>query len=170
MSLVDPSHPLVKFVHKDRRYALDGYLFVLESLTFAQQSLGMGEEAAAENADPLAAAHGPADKPDAKRPAAKKAREGKPRRKAVERHLTGQQLCEAARVYAMRQYGYLAKTVLGSWGITRTDDIGEIVYNMIAIGQMRKTRTDRREDFNGVYDFDEALSREYSFANPEAEA
>jgi uncharacterized repeat protein (TIGR04138 family) len=60
--------------------------------------------------------------------------------------------------------------VLGSWGITRTDDIGEIVYNMIAIGQMRKTRTDRREDFNDVYDFDEALSREYSFASPEAEA
>lgn len=168
MSLVDPSHPLVKLVRKDQRYALDGYLFVLEALTFAQQSLGMGEEAAAENADPLAAAHGPAD--TAEKPAAKRARAGKPRRKAAERHLTGQQLCEAARVYAMRQYGYLAKTVLGSWGITRTDDIGEIVYNMIAIGQMRKTRTDRREDFNGVYDFDEALSREYSFASPEGEA
>jgi uncharacterized repeat protein (TIGR04138 family) len=103
-------------------------------------------------------------------PAAKRTRAGRTKKKAAERHLTGQQLCEAARVYAMRQYGYLAKTVLGSWGITRTDDIGEIVYNMIAIGQMRKTRTDRREDFNDVYDFDEALSREYSFASPEAEA
>jgi uncharacterized repeat protein (TIGR04138 family) len=168
MSLVDPSHPLVKLVRKDTRYSLDGYLFVLESLTFAQQSLGMGEEAAGENADPLAAAHGATEAVDP--PAAKRTRAGRTKKKAAERHLTGQQLCEAARVYAMRQYGYLAKTVLGSWGITRTDDIGEIVYNMIAIGQMRKTRTDRREDFNDVYDFDEALSREYSFASPEAEA
>lgn len=172
MSLVDPSHPLLKLVQKDHRYSLDGYLFVLESLTFAQQTLGMGEEpAGGEDVDPVAGPpveEGPSDQP-AGGGAGKRTRAGKPRKRRAERHLTGQQLCEAARVYALRQYGYLARTVLGTWGIHKTDDIGEIVYNMIAIGQMRKTRKDRREDFNDVYDFSEALSRDFSFAMPEAE-
>ena len=166
MSLVDPSHPLVKLIQKDRRYSLDGYLFVLESLTFAQQSLGMGEEPEVDDeSDPSSVARD--EPPVSGSSPAKKTRSG--RRRRVERHLTGQQLCEAARIYALRQYGFLARTVLGSWGIRRTDDIGEIVYNMIAIGQMRKTRRDRREDFCGVYDFAEALLRDYSFAVPDAE-
>lgn len=171
MSLVDPSHPLVKLVRKDQRYSLDAYLFVLESLTFAQQTLGLGEEPAGADLELEAAAPLPeADEPPPDQPAAKRARTGKARRKRQERHLTGQQLCEAARIYALRQYGYLARTVLGTWGVTKTDDIGEMVYNMIAVGQMRKTRKDRREDFNDVYDFEEAFSREYSFAMPEADA
>ncbi len=37
----------------------------------------------------------------------------------TEHHLTGQQLCEAIRIYALDQYGYLAKTVLNSWGFDR---------------------------------------------------
>lgn len=166
MSLVDPAHPLVQLVQKDRRYSLDGYLFVLEALTFAQQSLGMGEEPAGDD-DPDPTAPERSENPAGGASPGKRTRSG--RRRRVERHLTGQQLCEAARVYALRQYGFLARTVLGSWGISKTDDIGEIVYNMIAIGQMRKTRKDRREDFSDVYDFSEALSRDYSFAVPDAE-
>ena len=48
-------------------------------------------------------------------------------------------ICEAARQYAQQQYGYLAKKVLSSWGIHATADFGEIVFNMIDMGQMRKT-------------------------------
>ena len=59
------------------------------------------------------------------------------RRRQVERHVSGQELCEAARKYGLQQYGYLAPTVLAAWGIRRTDDIGEIVFNMIGIGQMQ---------------------------------
>ena len=169
MSLVDPSHPLVKLVRKDRRYTLDAYLFVLESLTFAQQSLGLGEEAGGEDVEPSVPG-GDAAEPAPDKPAARRARAGRTKRKGAERHLTGQQLCEAARIYALRQYGYLARTVLKAWGIARTGDIGEIVYNMIAIGQMRKTRKDRREDFDDVYDFEAAFSREFSFAVTDADA
>jgi uncharacterized repeat protein (TIGR04138 family) len=39
---------------------------------------------------------------------------------------------------------------------------------MIDIGQMRKTRADKREDFQGVYDFAEAFARDLSFVVPEA--
>ena len=94
-------------------------------------------------------------------------RPGRRRRRAVERHVSGQQLCEAARLYGLQQYGYLAPTVLATWGLRLTDDIGEIVFNMIEIGQMRKTRADKREDFRDVYGFDEAFSRDLSFVVPD---
>ena len=58
----------------------------------------------------------------------------------------------------------MAKTVLNNWGIRSTGDIGEIVFNLIRIGQMRKTATDRREDFDDVFDFDTALRKEFRIA------
>jgi uncharacterized repeat protein (TIGR04138 family) len=70
-----------------------------------------------------------------------------------EHHITGQQLCEAIRQYALDQYGYMAKTVLNNWGVQGTGDFGEIVYNLIRIKHMKKSDADRREDFNDVYDF-----------------
>ena len=57
--------------------------------------------------------------------------------------------------------------MLAAWGVRTTDDLGEIVFNMIDIGQMRKTRKDKREDFHGVYDFDEAFCRDCSFVVPD---
>ncbi|NDC62630.1 MAG: hypothetical protein EBZ59_01265 [Planctomycetia bacterium] len=160
MALVDPSHPLAQLLQRDRRYKLDAYLFVLEALSFAQDTLGLGESPPAEDLETP-----PVGSPD---PAGKaRARSGKPRRKPAERHISGQQLCEAARQYALQQYGYMARTVLGTWGIRSTADMGEIVFNMIDIGQMRKTRRDKREDFHDVYDFNDAFSRDLSFVVPD---
>ena len=48
----------------------------------------------------------------------------------------------------------MAKTVLNSWGLKETLDFGEVVYNLIDIGMMRKSESDSKEDFAGVYDFD----------------
>lgn len=79
-------------------------------------------------------------------------------------HVTGQQLCEACRRYALQQYGYLAKMVLESWGIKKTGDFGDLVYNLIRIEQMRKSETDRREDFDDVYCFENAFEPEFEFA------
>ncbi len=41
----------------------------------------------------------------------------------------------------------MSKSVLNEWGVRNTGDFGEIVFNLIDIGQMRKTDNDRREDF-----------------------
>ena len=79
------------------------------------------------------------------------------------RHVTGQQLCEAIRLFALEQYGYMAKTVLNQWGIRSTGDFGEMVFNLIRIGQMRKTAEDRREDFDNVYDFNTAFREDFRF-------
>ncbi len=51
----------------------------------------------------------------------------------------------------------MAKTVLGTWGIHNTGDFGEIVYNLIQIKQMKKSKSDKREDFDNVYDFENAF-------------
>ncbi len=157
MPLIDPSHPLGHLLQSDRRYKLDAYMFVLEALSYAQETLNLGEEPPEEDleARPVESAV----------PA--RSRSGKPKRRLAERHLTGQQLCEAARRYALQQYGFMARTVLGTWGIHSTRDLGEIVFNMIDIGQMRKTRKDKREDFHDVYDFDEAFTRDLSFSVPD---
>jgi uncharacterized repeat protein (TIGR04138 family) len=59
----------------------------------------------------------------------------------------------------------MAKLVLADWGIRSTSDFGEIVYNLIKIGEMSKSEDDRREDFDDVYDFDEALVRQFTITN-----
>ena len=158
MSPVDPSHPLAQLLDRDRRYTLDAYLFVLEALSFAQETLGMGQEPAAEELEPA---------PEVEAAGKPRQRGGRGRKRHAERHVSGQQLCEAARLYGLQQYGYLAPTVLANWGIRATDDFGEIVFNMIDIGQMRKTKADRREDFQGVYAFQEAFARDLAFVVPD---
>ncbi len=156
MPRVDPSHPLFQLLQRDDRYSLDAYLFVLEALSFAQESLGLGQEPAADDIEPLPA--------EASTQAPRKSRR---RRRQAERHVSGQELCESARLYGLQQYGYLAPTVLASWGIRRTADFGEIVFNMIDIGQMRKTRADKREDFHDVFEFQDGFARDLSFVVPD---
>ena len=58
---------------------------------------------------------------------------------------------------ALRQYGLLAATVLDHWGVRSTSDIGDIVYNLIAAGDLEKTPNDSRSDFDNVFDFEAAL-------------
>lgn len=143
--MIDPSDPFAQLLLEDRRYRADAYFFVWEALNFAQQELNMGAEAFSE------AVPDPEDE-EAKQP---------------QRHVTGQELCEAIRRFALHQYGYMAKTVLNSWGIHSTSDFGEIVFNLIRIGRMRKTKDDRREDFDNLYDFETAFQQEFKFSPTE---
>jgi uncharacterized repeat protein (TIGR04138 family) len=129
-------HPLVKLLYEDRRYKLEAYQFVRAGLAYAQEVLGLGAESE----------EGP------RRP------DGQP-----VRHVTGQELCVALRQFAHEQFGMLARQVLNSWGICSTSDFGEIVYNLIKVGEMSKSEQDRREDFDNVYDFDQALVRDFEF-------
>jgi uncharacterized repeat protein (TIGR04138 family) len=140
----DPRDPLAELLTKDRRYKRDGYVFVFESLRFAQEVLGLGEEQ--ESDDMLDMPTDP--------------------EKAAERHVTGQQLCEALRQYALHLYGYMSKTVLNSWGIHTTRDFGEIVFNLIRAKQMRKTPQDSLADFDDVYDFDQAFRKNFHIQPP----
>jgi uncharacterized repeat protein (TIGR04138 family) len=72
-------------------------------------------------------------------------------------HVTGRELAEGVRELAKERFGLLAKTVLNQWGVHSTRDIGNLVFNMIDEKIMVKQDSDRPEDFDGVYDFDEAF-------------
>ncbi len=158
MPTIDPSHPLARLLEQDRRYTVDAYVFVLGALTYAQETLEYGQEPAIEELEPQEA-----EPP----PSRGKSRSSTRSRRQAEQHVSGQQLCEAARLYGLQQYGFLAPTVLAAWGIRQTADIGEIVFNMIDIGQMRKTRSDKREDFHDVFAFSDAFARDIPFAVPD---
>ena len=86
---------------------------------------------------------------------------GKPRSPGRDRHVTGQQLAEGLRDYALLQWGYLARTVLGRWGIRYTFDFGRIVFALVDNGFLRKTENDSIEDFRNVYDFQTAFETQY---------
>ena len=75
----------------------------------------------------------------------------------VSRHITGPQLCEGLRAYALSQWGMLAKVVLARWEIHSTLDFGRIVFALVDAGHMQKTENDTLEDFRNVYDFKTAF-------------
>ncbi len=77
------------------------------------------------------------------------------------RHVSGQELLEGIRQYALKEYGQLAMRVLNTWGIHRTVDFGEIVFNMVGCGLLGKTDQDRVEDFAGGYDFETAFVKPF---------
>lgn len=78
-----------------------------------------------------------------------------------EAHISGQELCEGLRELALQKFGLMTKTVLRHWGVTSTDDIGRIVFELIERGEMRKTEHDALDDFSDVFDFDHAFERGY---------
>ena len=125
---------IVELLQQDQRYHLEAYQFVRESLAYAQKIMKL----------PATNDEDSQEKQD--------------------HHLTGQQLCQAIREFALEQYGFMAKTVLNSWGIHTTGDFGEIVYNLIRIKEMRKSKSDRREDFDDQYSFDVAFEPRFELA------
>lgn len=77
------------------------------------------------------------------------------------RHVSGPELLQGIRVFALDQYGPLAKTVLNAWGVKRCRDFGDIVFNLIEYNVFAKTESDRPEDFADVYTFEDAFVKPY---------
>ena len=77
------------------------------------------------------------------------------------RHVSGPELLEGLRVYALDQFGPLTKTVLESWGIRRCADFGDIVFNLIEYNVFSKTENDRKEDFSDLYTFEDAFVKPF---------
>ena len=68
-------------------------------------------------------------------------------------HVSGEQLLKGIRDLALEQFGPMALTVMYDWGMLRCEDFGEIVFNMVNGGLMRKTDEDNLSDFDDVFDF-----------------
>jgi len=76
-------------------------------------------------------------------------------------HITGPELLYGIRDLALERYGLLSRNVFLHWGIKSTADFGRIVFELIERGEMRKTERDQLSDFIDVYDFEDALDRDY---------
>ncbi len=87
---------------------------------------------------------------------------------AKPRHITGPELLEGIKDYALEQFGPMARTVLCYWGINQTDDFGNIVFSLVEAGILRKQPEDKIEDFHRVYDFKEAFDKGYQIKDDES--
>ena len=83
-----------------------------------------------------------------------------------QRHVSGQELLEGLREYALSQYGPVAKRVLAEWGITVCIDFGNIVFNLVNEGLLGKTEEDSIEDFMEGYDFHDAFIKPFRPHDP----
>lgn len=85
-----------------------------------------------------------------------------PERTGKSQHVSGAELLQGIRGYALDQFGPLTKTVLNNWGVRRCADFGDIVFNLIEYNIFSKTENDRREDFTDLYEFDEAFVKPFA--------
>src|SRR5215468_11549777 len=77
------------------------------------------------------------------------------------RHVSGPELLEGVRQYALKEFGPMVVTVFDNWGIRSCEDIGHMVFNLIGAGIFGKTDEDSIEDFKAVYDFREAFAKPF---------
>src|ERR1700733_1557167 len=77
------------------------------------------------------------------------------------RHVSGQELLHGLREFALKEYGPMSKAVLNEWGIKTTDDIGQIVFNLVNASVLGKNDTDSPTDFKNVFTFDDAFVKPF---------
>ena len=130
---------LADLVRRDPRYAYEAYEFVFEALKHTQKVLGR---------------------------LPREETSGEP---GPQQHVSGRELLDGIRDLAMREFGLMARTVFRMWGIERTDDFGEIVFNLVEAKLMSKTDRDCRDDFHAAYDLDQALVDGYQIRIEERE-
>jgi uncharacterized repeat protein (TIGR04138 family) len=87
-------------------------------------------------------------------------------RGTVVRHVTGPELLDGVRQYALKEFGPMVMTVFDSWGIHSCGDFGHMVFNLIGAGIFGKTDRDSLEDFKNVYDFGEAFVQPFAPTKP----
>lgn len=80
------------------------------------------------------------------------------------RHISGPELAHACRDLALKRYGVMARLVLEHWGVHSTQDLGDIVFTLVDLGLLMSQPQDSRDDFMGVYDFEESFEREYPWS------
>jgi uncharacterized repeat protein (TIGR04138 family) len=73
-------------------------------------------------------------------------------------HVSAAELLAGIRDHALEQYGMMAKTVLNLWGIQRSSQFGDLVWNLIDVELLGKRPEDQREDFDAAsFDIDTEL-------------
>ncbi len=71
--------------------------------------------------------------------------------------VAAQDLLDGFRIYALKEFGPMASTVLDYWGVRSTADVGSLVFNLVEAQVFSKTERDTPEAFRDAYDFDDAF-------------
>jgi uncharacterized repeat protein (TIGR04138 family) len=122
---------LMPVARRDPRYAVEAYLFVFEALDHTLKLLGRDL---------------PDEKTDPQDPRF---------------HLSGRQLVEGMCDFARSEFGLMAPAVFRQWGVRRTDDFGEIVFNLIEADLMSRSPQDSKADFHALFDLDAVLVQDF---------
>ena len=86
------------------------------------------------------------------------------------RHVSGPDLLEGIREYALERFGPMVLTVFEDWNIRRGSDFGVIVFQLIDYGVLGKTNEDTIEDFEDGYEFEDAFRKPFLPAETQASA
>jgi uncharacterized repeat protein (TIGR04138 family) len=125
---------ILEVVRQDPRYAYEAYEFLFEALAHTQRRLDRIPPE-----DPERAAEG-------------------------DYHVSGAELVDGFLDLARERFGRLARIVLHLWGVDQTDDVGELVFNLIDSELLSKTDKDCRADFQGLCNLDETLVDRFEIA------
>ena len=68
-------------------------------------------------------------------------------------HVTARDVCNAVREHASSYFNDRdeALSLLDEWGIRRSEDVGAMVFGLVAHGFLKVSPNDRREDFAGLF-------------------
>ncbi len=77
------------------------------------------------------------------------------------KHVSGEDILDEFKERALDQYGPMTYTVLTEWGLTCTEDVGEMMFNLVEARRIRKNDEDSAESFSGGYDFRETFLAPY---------
>lgn len=69
------------------------------------------------------------------------------------KHVTGKELLEGIKKLLLDKFGPMTLTVLNHWGISSTEDFGNIVFNLVEKRILTKTEEDNIESFKNAFDF-----------------
>ena len=76
-----------------------------------------------------------------------------------DQHISAVDLLSGFRSFALLKFGPMARLVLERWGIYRTEDFGEIVFELVDGRLLNKQESDRKSDFRNGFNFREAFDR-----------
>ncbi|CAN5232249.1 hypothetical protein BH23VER1_BH23VER1_18190 [soil metagenome] len=129
-------------VERDPRFRPDSYAFLRDALDFTmrRRAKTLAERDAENPGDGL-----PTDLV------------GEDEASPTSAHVSGEELLDGFREYALREFGPMAMAVLDDWGITCSADVGTMVFNLIDAGIFGKSAEDSPEDFREVLDFEKAF-------------
>src|SRR5262245_41361399 len=69
------------------------------------------------------------------------------RQDPARRHLSGPELLHGLVEVARSEFGAMAPTVFREWGLANSQDVGELVFQLVDCGQLSARPEDRRADY-----------------------